>query len=398
MDLQVVAAIGFVLFLAIFTYLHRKNIVLQKLVYPLFYMILYKSNFGLGFMDRCAGKYREFVKFAGYCFIGLGVTGMILISYSILALIWNLIKTPSAASGFSFVLPFTHVPGIGYLSFFHWIIAIFFLALIHEFGHGIVARAHGIPIKSSGIAFFSIFLPIIPAAFVEPDEKKLEKQADIVKYSIFAAGPMVNILVGIILLMALPYVRDPTTLGPLENRITEPIGFSFDLTNDTLPAARAGMQNGMVITAFNGEELTDATPFLQEMYYCAEPGDTITLTANGTTYALQTQDVGGRGIVGIQNFRNERRVKPQYNMLKHPYYWTKDLFRWIVLLNIFIGLFNLLPLAIVDGGRIQKTFLERVAGKEKANRLWLFTSFFFLALVLFGLATTYIGNPFSYLK
>ena len=96
---------------------------------------------------------------------------------------------------------------------------------------------------------------------------------------------------------------------------------------------------------------------------------------------------------------NERAPKPKYTWLNNPFNWTKDLFKWLFLLNFFIGLFNLLPLGIVDGGRILNTFLQSIVkDKEKARKIWGFISLFFLLLLLFGLLTTYLGNPFAFLK
>ena len=353
-------------------------------------------------MDRFSQKYRQIIKFFGYSCIGLSIIGLIFISVNIILLIWQLISRPAAAqAGVALVLPFTHVPGIGYLSFFQWIIAIFILAVVHEFAHGIVARAHGFKIKSSGFAFFSLIAPIIPAAFVEPDEQKLMKAQDVKQYSVFAAGPIVNILLALLILLALPYVGNPARLAPFEAKITEPTGFSFSLTNETLPAAQAGLKDGMIITSFNGKPLTEAGHFLETMYYCVKPGQTITLGTENQTYAMTTvsADDSDRGIIGITNFRNERRVKDQYKFIKHIFYWFKDLFRWLFLLNFFIGLFNLLPLGIVDGGRILNTLLQStMRDKEKARKVWGFISLFFIILLILGLITTYLGNPFAFLK
>ncbi|MBD3354844.1 hypothetical protein GF361_02575 [Candidatus Woesearchaeota archaeon] len=401
MDIQVIAAVIFVLFLVFFIIKKRKNIVLQKILFPFLYLVLYRSNFGIKFINKFAKKYREWIIFFGYCCVGIGIVGMVFISINIILMIWTLITAPVSQPGVALVLPFTNIPGIGYLSFFHWIIAIFVLAIVHEFSHGIVAKAHGLPIKSSGFAFFALLAPIIPAAFVEPDEKKLSKSKDIVQYSVFSAGPIINILLALIILLAMPYVINPSRLAPFESTITEPVGFSFDLTNSTLPAAKAGMEDGMIIDSFNGNPVNEVAPFLEKMYYCSSPGDNITLGANGTNYTITTvaSEDRERGIVGIQNFVNERRMKPKYTWLKHPFYWTKGLFKWLFLLNFFIGLFNLLPLGIVDGGRILKTFLDKIIkNKTKARKVWGFISAFFLILLLFGLATTYLGNPFAFLR
>ncbi len=353
-------------------------------------------------MDRFSQKYRQLIIFFGYCCIGLSFVGLIFISVNIILLIWQLIAKPALAQpGVALVLPFTHVPGIGYLSFFQWIIAIFILAVVHEFAHGVVAKAHGLKIKSSGFAFFSLLAPIIPAAFVEPDEQQLQKASDVKQYSVFAAGPIVNILLALLILLALPYVANPAKLAPFEAQITEPIGFSFSLTGNEFPAAQAGLQDNMIINSFNNRSITNANSFLEKMYYCVQPGENITLGTENQIYTMTTVSAedNGRGIIGITNFKNERRVKPQYKSIKSVFYWFKDMFKWLFLLNFFIGLFNLLPLGIVDGGRILNTLLQStMKDKEKARKIWGFISLFFVILLVLGLITTYLGNPFAFLK
>ncbi|MBR9692238.1 hypothetical protein GOV06_05640 [Candidatus Woesearchaeota archaeon] len=396
LNFEIITFIAFVLFMIIFLFRKRKNIVIQKIIHPILYLVLYRSNFGINFMNKFAKKHKELIIFFGYSCIGLSAVGMIFITFSIIKMVYDLIVAPIAQPGVALVLPFTNVPGIGYLSFFHWIIAIFILAIVHEFAHGIVAKAHGLSIKSSGFAFFAVLVPIIPAAFVEPDEKQLEKKPDTVKYSVFAAGPIINIVLALlILLIAMPILLN------IETRITEPIGFSFDLNGQDMPAEQAGLQNGMIVNSFNRQPLTEVSPFLEKMQYCTQPGDTITLGIESTTYTITTvaSDDDKRGIIGVTNFKNERKMKSGYEWLKHPFFWIKDMFKWLFLLNFFIGLFNLLPLGIVDGGRILKTFLNNIMDdKKKARKLWSFISFFLLVLLLFGLVTTYLGNPFAFLN
>jgi len=397
MDIQVISAIIFVLFLIIFLYVKRKKIVIQKVLFPFIYMILYRTNLGLKLMDKISSKYREWIKLFGYICIGLGFFGMIFISYNIIVIIYKLVFVPQVIeAGFSLVLPFTNVSGIGYLSFFHWIIAIFVLVVIHEFAHGVVARANNVPVKSSGFAFLSILVPIIPAAFVEPDEKKISKEKPVVQYSVFAAGPIINIIFALMLLFAFPYVANPAKLAPFEDKITEPIGFSFDLTNSTLPAASAGMESGMIVNSFNNEKVNDANKFIEHMYYCSKPGETVYFETDKGKFNFSTANVNGNSLIGMNNINNEIRVKPEYENIKGVFYWIKDLIKWLFLLNFFIGLFNLLPLGIVDGGRMLKTLLDSVVkNKIKAMKLWGIISMFFLFLVLFGLIVTYVGNPFS---
>lgn len=402
---EIILASAFALFFIIFLYIKRKNIVIQKIIYPVLYLILYRSNFGIKFMKRFSKKYKEIIKFFGYCCIGIGFLGMIFISLNIILMLVMMILKPATDMGAALVLPFTNIPGIGYLSFIHWIIAIFILALIHEFAHGIVAKAHGLEIRSSGFAFLSFFIPIIPAAFVEPDEKELEKQPDIVKYSIFSAGPVINILLSLIILIALPYtgygiIHLGNDMAPFESTITEPIGFSFDLLNDTYPASKAGMSAG-IINEVNGQEVKNFKDFT-DITYGIKPGQNINITTDKASYSLITTsspDNPNKGFIGIRPLSNEKVVKEQYSWLKHPYFWIKELFKWLFIFNFLIGFMNLLPLGIVDGGRILKTLLEKtIKDQKKAKKVWSFIAFFFLAILLLGLITTYLGNPFSFLR
>lgn len=400
MDIQVIAAILFVLFLLLFVYIKRKNIALQKIIFPLLYMIIYRSNFGIKFMNKVSKKYREIVKFFGYVGIGIGFLGMIFISWNIIVMAYNLITTPAPAAGVSLVLPFTNVPGIGYLSFFHWIIAIFILAVVHEFSHGIVAKAHGLDIKSSGFAFFAVIAPIIPAAFVEPDEKKIQKADPAVQYSIFAAGPMANILLALIIVIAMPFVINTSKLAPFEEGMTEPVGFSFAIIdNEEYPAIQSGMEAG-IMKGINGEEITSYADF-NDATYGLKPNEELTIITDTGEYTLTTAvspDNPKRGFIGIVPQRNERVFKPEYKSYELPFNWFKELFRWLFLLNFFIGLFNLLPLGIVDGGRMLNTLLQStVKNKKKATKVWGWISFFFLILILFGLYVSYFGNPFGFL-
>jgi hypothetical protein len=281
-NFDILSAIFFIIILGFLIFRNWKLLELQPMLkvgkIPLVYAVLWKTKFGLKFMDKISSKYRELVKLIGYCFVGFGFAGMIFISINILIMLFNLFITPKETSqGVALVLPFTHIPGLGYLSFWHFIIVIFITALIHEFAHGIVARAHNVPIQSSGLGVFSLLIPIFPLAFVEPNEKKLVKEPDIVQYSIFSAGPMINIIFAVIVALILAYA-----VTPIENNITHPIGFSFSGLMANYSAEQAGMKAGMIINSINGKEVLDYQNF-SDVIGVLKPGQELTIgTLNGT--------------------------------------------------------------------------------------------------------------------
>jgi len=80
------------------------------------------------------------------------------------------------------------LPGVN-LPFFEGIIALIAILVAHEVSHAVLARIANVPIKSSGLVFFGI-IPM--GAFVEPDEKVLEKVEKTKQTRVLVAGPTAN--------------------------------------------------------------------------------------------------------------------------------------------------------------------------------------------------------------
>ncbi len=394
MNYDIILAIFFFIVLSIILIKNRKKLKIEKMLFPLFYMVLYRTKFGLKFMDKISKKFRKPIKIFGYVSIVFGFLGMALMFFLIIWNTVNLIMEPEVTEGgIALVLPFTTIPGIGYLPFTQWILAIIILAIVHEFSHGIMARAHNLKLKSSGFAVFSIFVPLIPAAFVEPDEKKLRKKPAKVQNSVFSAGPMSNIVLAGIILLLFIFV-----MFPIQSKMTEPIGFTFDVLNESSPAAKAGLETRMIITSFNGKNITDAYKFVKYMYYNSTVNETITLGTENQTFNIVTEKIDNRSMIGVYNVRNEVRFKERFLGIKDAFLWIYSFLRILGLFNFFIGLFNLLPLGIVDGGRMIKVSLEKFMKKEKAMKIFTLISTIVLVSILLGLIVQYVGNPFLFFR
>ena len=257
-----------------------------------------EQDLALKFIEKTVKKHGEWYKFLGYCGIGVGFVGMIVIVWGVIQSLILLISQPQAQAGVALVLPQTTIPGLGFLPFWYWILALFILILIHEFAHGVVAKAHGVPVQSSGLGFFAIILPLIPLAFVEPNEKKMEKQSDVVQYSVFAAGPFSNILTAVIILLLFMWVFTPIT-----NAITEPDGISFTKINESYPAWE--LPDTFVIREVNGVDTVDAASFVQEMDGVVA-GEEITLGNGTNTFTIPTVENpdSGNAFIGITNIQN----------------------------------------------------------------------------------------------
>ena len=378
----------FYILIVIFLYVKRKSIVTQAKI-----IFLYRTRFGLRFIEKYGQKYKQWIRLIGYVGIGAAYIGIIFIAYVMLKSLYDLFFIPEAPAGVSLVLPGVNVPGIGVLSFWYWLIAIFIIAIVHEFGHGLVAKAHDIHVKSTGLVFIG---PII-GAFVEPDEKDLAKRQDTTQYSTFAAGPFANVLLALLAVVLLSLV-----LFPAQTKITEPAGFTFEeYVNDASPAKTAGLMPETVITGINNKMVADYQSF-GRLFQRLDPNTEVIIQTKEKDFRITTAthpDDPEQPFLGISKIRNERQLKQEYQTwaVKKLYaalLWFIDLFRWLFLLSLGIGLFNLLPLPIVDGGRIMQTTLHNLSGKERGERLFRRISFFFVLLLLFNLIFPYFRSLF----
>ncbi len=386
--IQYKAIILFYLAIIVFLVLKRKKLDIQAK-----FIILYRMKWGLRWMDSTARKFREWIVLLGYIGTGLGFVGMLFIIYILFKNLYMVIAQPSAMSSVSLVLPGVNVPGMGVLPFWYWLIAIFIIAMVHEFSHGVVANAHNIPVKNSGIVFFG---PIL-GAFVEPDERKLQKQTDIAQYSVLAAGSFSNVLLALVALLLLFFATTP-----LLQTMVEPTGFTFDAyVEGDFPVAQAGIAPGTLITGVNSQPTPDFQKFNEELQFL-KAGERVTIQAGAKEYALilgEHPDNPHRGFLGINGITNEVQVKEPYqegigNIGYSLLNWLNGLLRWLFLLSFGIGLFNLLPLPIVDGGRMAQVFLHKLRGPEEGEKRYRQISVLLLLVLVLNLIFPLLSGLF----
>jgi len=379
----------------LFLYINRKKIIIQKIFYPFLYFAMYKTKIGLELMDRMAKKHPKLLKYLAYSGIVIGFLGMVIMSVLLIQNFYGLVTKPAAVSGVGMVVPFK-VKGAFYVPFFYWIISIFLLALVHEFSHGVVARLYKIKIKSSGLAFLNIFVPVIPAAFVEPDEKELRERPHIQQLSIFAAGPFSNIIFAFVVLAIMGLV-----FAPVSNAIFNYDGVlvtGFTPGNETFPAEEAGMTENELIIGIDNMPITTVENFTKIMQN-KTPSESIVITTNVTDYNItlaESPDNKSMGYLGIyltQNQEIKENVLQKYGkILPDVFIWFVGLFYWLYVLNLGIGLFNLVPLGPIDGGRMLQLAMHKLFKKKNGDKIWKAISFVFLGLVLINVLWPFIQN------
>ncbi|MCX8147519.1 MAG: site-2 protease family protein [Candidatus Woesearchaeota archaeon] len=387
MDIQNLAAIIFIIILGFALLYQRKKLHVQKIAYPLIYILMYKTKIGLISMEKAARKI-PYLKYIGYAGIFIGFIGMGIISYSLIENLFKVFLVPKAESAVALVLPFK-VKGAFFVPFFYWIISIFIIVIVHEFSHGVMSRFYNLRIKSSGLAFLGLIIPILPAAFVEPDEKKLAKKPIEQQLSIFAAGSFSNIMLAIFLAALLFFA-----VSPLVESITEydgvlVTGFPNETTS---PLKEAGMQEYEVITSIDNITITmleNISSYLMQK----KPGDKAKVQTNRTSYIIelgknpQNESVAYLGAYMVQSTKTKSSFEQKYGLwLDDVIYWTAGLIIWLFLLNLGIGLFNLAPIPICDGGRMFYISLLSWFEEKKAQQIWKYVSLFFVLLIIINVS------------
>ena len=129
---------------------------------------------------------------------------------------------------------------------------------------------------------------------------------------------------------------------------------------------------------------------ISETLETAKPGDRITLITNESEYlniilSANPEDKE-KPYIGVSLSQDsipneafiEKYTKFGYNTLM----FFGTLFFWLITLNLGIGLFNLLPLGIVDGGRMLDVALHKMLPKHHAEKVWKGISIFYLILII----------------
>ena len=301
------------------------------------------------------------------------------------------------------------IPGVNpFVPLWYGLIALIVTLVVHEGGHGVLARANGMRVKSLGLLFAVV--PI--GAFVEPDEDDLKAAPRRRRLRVFSAGPGVNLACAAIFLLLVSMMAGATTARP---------GMHVAVIVEDAPSDVAGIGAGDTLESADAMVLADWEAF-RDFMDTKSPGDVVSFgvrdadgdlsTANATlgsrwdslssaeqerliaedpaeaerqqqaaylgVYPLRPQDAdffahpfqSGRNFALLTSAPiGEVRGQPMMSVYLPAFYETPfdadvfwvlfNLVFWIFWLNLMVGLTNILPLGILDGGHI---FRDAVGG------------------------------------
>ncbi|MBN2101525.1 MAG: site-2 protease family protein [Candidatus Aenigmarchaeota archaeon] len=425
-DLYSVSVLIFITALVFALYKDRKNLERNSI------MLLRRTERGKGLIKKIANACPFFWKWLGNAGIVIGFAVSVYITYFMIESLFKSITSETAVSTLSVVVPSissTTSMGPGYLAvpFWYWIISIALLVVVHEGLHGIMTIIGKTRIKSLGWGVMAI----LPLAFVEPDEKALQKKSLVTRLRVYAAGSLSNFIFALIYLGIFSLIAStlfipsgvsyagtfkdyPADNANLTGAIINIDGYQIRNQDDlTLALERIGVNKTITVVTFNGTDnltftLQTTNPqrveFKPDMFTdfvislesnfpgtvkllnslsglsetSTESWQYLTYEKRFWEYAKSTaasiagdaeihiseieRALEGRnepGFIGIGGISAYHTLKDDYKNAESGISFFQGLLFFLFILNLGVGLANLLPIIPLDGGKMWDDLLKK---------------------------------------
>ncbi|MEK9651466.1 MAG: M50 family metallopeptidase, partial [Poseidonia sp.] len=170
------------------------------------------------------------------------------------------------------------VPGLNPVIPLGWGALAFVVSLvIHEFGHGLLARGHGMRVRSFGLLQLG---PLPLGAFAEPQSDELMRAPRRERLRMFAAGPATNLFAALVLMLL---------LGGVAGQFTADEGYVHvqGIIKDE-GADAAGMEPWDTLVSINGQPVHTTEDFrlILDGYRANESVDLVVIRADGERETL----------------------------------------------------------------------------------------------------------------
>jgi len=345
------------------------------------YSLVYKNKQVYSVLTKILGRTRRGIR----VFADLSViAGFIMMGFAFWFLLDNISKFFVAPTDFSQLTVL--IPGItltSAASITYFLLSIPIVLVVHEGAHGIVAALEKIKIKTGG---FAIFIAMF-AGFVEPDEEEFNKAKKISKLRVIGAGATANVLFAFALgaiLLTNPLFALIMPEPLLSSFYELPDGVLILSIIENSGAEQAGLLANDIITSINGIQILSPIDFPS-----LSPGETaqVSVLRDGQNldYSIEIMpapDDPDRGLIGIMR-DNSLSFKPIFNFIEWNDPNVSMFLLWLWMISFFIGIINMLPLPILDGGKFIHTLIDkRVSEKAVNGIMW---GIYGLTFTIFGL-------------
>jgi membrane-associated protease RseP (regulator of RpoE activity) len=382
MNLDLISAIIFYSIIGILIYVKRHRIEFIGRIVP-----VYRTQRPIKFM-RSLSSAGFFWKVFSTLAIPVAIFLMLWLLQALGASTLDILLNPQAAPAVGLLIPGIKIPGSPiYVPFWYGIIAIVVLVIVHEFTHGTVAINERVKIKSSGVGLFLIF----PIAFVEMDETSMEKASRLSRLRVITSASVANFFFAMLVfyLMAI-------TVSPFVESITVSTGVAVSSIMAGFPAAEAGLTEGMIIQEMDSVAVFNVTELVNIMT-TYEPGDQINISTDSGDFIFtlaadpENETKAYMGIYFEQQWDFTQEAYQRFPLLLLQavvFLWFT--LSWIANLNMMVGIMNLLPIWIVDGGQMVSNLLSYFMSEEKVRRIIDLISYTVLMILIINLIGPYL--------
>jgi membrane-associated protease RseP (regulator of RpoE activity) len=396
-----------------------------------FVLILIHTPWGIEFFDKVA-KWRiarYYANFNTYLMPAITAIAVFLIVGSLMLMFAD----DRAREGVRGVGPAANllIPGVNpLLPITYGLAALIITIIIHEAGHGIVARVYNIRVDSTGIV---LFLGIPIGAFVNIERDELNRATLKQKSAVLTAGPLNNMILAVASLLAMflvvstliPLPPDPNTpqfgvmvMSVNSESIAESLGIEEESViqyvadrqiislDDLSESLRMNLGNTIDISWMN----RDGETIVREVTLPAvvEPGRG-TLGVSVTVLSNDPQEVLDvykslfvqnpiavllpptlqQGIVPFSDL-----MAPKYTSTVFGDYFplVANMLFWLWFINFNVGIFNALPIGPLDGGQLYGAVIEnKVKSKVLARNANALLTLIMAAVVIAVLVLPYMA-------
>lgn len=390
-------------------------------------LFLIHTPFGISFFDKIAKTRaaRVYSEFSTYLMPLITALAIILFFIGLTSMLSN----SAAREGVREIGPQANllIPGLNpLLPWTYGWIALVITIVIHEAGHGIVARVYNAKVESTGLVLFLIF-PI--GAFVNIQREELEKTPLKHKSSILTAGPLNNMILAVASLITLYFVV--STLNPLPGFDESPSVMVGEVRPGSL-AEQLGISQRSTIQSIDGQKITELSHVGKILQ--SSKGDSIEVIWKDSRGNINTKSgINENGLLGVtiigmgspsealDNYKRAFLDPRGYLLLLTPptlegpfpapyseslaskyesgvfgssFPAISNMLFWLWFINFNVGIFNALPIGPFDGGQLYGSLIENKL-KSKGRRINPSTvnsaiTFIFIVIVIMLIAGPYL--------
>ena len=370
-----------------------KGLKLEKHGFELkIYSLVYKNQQVQSVLTKILGRTRRGIKVFANVSV---VAGFLMMGFAFWFLLSNVSKYFVAPTEFSQLTVL--IPGVTLTSgpsILYFLLSIPIVLVIHEGAHGIVATLEKIKIKTGG---FAIFIAMF-AGFVEPDEEEFNKAKKISKLRVIGAGATSNVIFALalgLILLTNPFFAMVVPEPLLSTFYDLPDGVLVLSIIENSGAERAGLLANDIITSINGIQILSPLDFQKTELIPGEIAK-VSILRDGQTLQFPVEVIPSpedpeRGLIGIIR-DNSFAYKPVLNFIEWKDPGVSMFLLWLWMISFFIGIINMLPLPILDGGKFIHIIIDKKISDKAVNiTMWGIYAFTF---ALFGLniALSYIKS------